>query len=46
MSPSLTYYTRKLKPQESLQLVLNLTRAEERSGVKVLRLGEWLEALA
>jgi hypothetical protein len=25
--------------------VLNLDRPEERSGVRILRLGEWLEAL-
>jgi predicted AAA+ superfamily ATPase len=45
VSPSLAYYTRKLNPVESLQLVLNLDRPEERSGVRILRLGEWLEAL-
>lgn len=45
LSPSLAYYTRKLSPRESLQLVLNLDRQEERSGVKILSLGQWLEAL-
>ena len=46
VSPSLAYYTRKLNPKESIQLVLNLTRPQERSGIKLLRLREWLEALA
>lgn len=46
VSPSLGYYTRKLNPKESLQLVLNLERPQERSGVKLLPLGEWLDALA
>lgn len=46
VSPSLGYYTRKLNPTESLQLVLNPERPQERSGVKTLRLGEWLEALS
>lgn len=46
VSPSLAYYTRKLKPEEPLQLVLNLDRPEERDGIKILRLGEWLEGLA
>lgn len=46
VSPSLAYYTRKLSPKESIQLVLNLTRPQERSGIKLLRLGEWLEALS
>ncbi len=45
VSPSLAYYARRLNPDESLQLVLNLERAEERSGIKVLPLGRWLEAL-
>jgi hypothetical protein len=45
VSPSLAYYTRKLRPSESLQLVLNLDRAEERSGVRILSLGKWLEEL-
>ena len=32
--------------KESLQLVLNLERPQERSGVKILPLGGWLDALA
>ncbi len=43
-SPSLGYYTRKLNPKESIQLVLNLQRPQERSGIKTLPLAEWLEA--
>lgn len=46
VSSSLSYYTRKLNPKESIQLVLNLERPQERSGIKLLRLGEWLEALS
>jgi len=42
---SLRYYTAKLRPDESLQLVLNLDRAQEKSGIKVLPLGKWLEEL-
>lgn len=45
-SPSLGYYTRKLNPKESIQLVLNLQRPQERSGIKTLPLAEWLEALS
>lgn len=44
-SPSLRYYARKLAPAEPIQLVLTLTRARERSGIKVLPLGPWLEGL-
>jgi predicted AAA+ superfamily ATPase len=44
-SSSLKYYTEKLRPQESLQLVLNLERAQEKSGIKILPLGKWLEGL-
>src|SRR5882724_10197115 len=42
---SLRYYTDKLRPHESLQLVLNLDRAQEKSGIKILPLGKWLEEL-
>ena len=45
VSNSLRYYTAKLQPKEPLQLVLNLDRARESSGIKVLPLGRWLEAL-
>lgn len=45
VSPSLSYYTRKLAPRESLQLVLNLERPQERAGIKILSLGKWLDAL-
>ena len=42
---SLRYYTQKLRPKESLQLALHLDRAREKSGIKVLSLGEWLDSL-
>jgi len=41
----LRYYAQKLRPRESLQLVLNLDRAQEKSGIRILPLGRWLEAL-
>lgn len=44
-STSLRYYSEKLRPRESLQLVLNLDRPQEKSGIKLLPLGKWLEAL-
>lgn len=44
-STSLRYYTEKLRPRESLQLVLNLDRAQEKLGIKILPLGKWLEQL-
>jgi predicted AAA+ superfamily ATPase len=36
---------KKLRPHDSLQLVLNLDRAQEKSGIKILPLGKWLEEL-
>jgi hypothetical protein len=45
VSPALRYYTQKLKPVESLQLVQKLERPQENSGIKLLPLGRWLEAL-
>jgi uncharacterized protein len=45
VSAALRYYTQKLKPVESLQLVLNLERPQEKSGIKVLPLGKWLAGL-
>lgn len=42
---SLRYYTHRLQPKESLQLVLNLDRAQEKSGIKVLPLARWLDSL-
>jgi hypothetical protein len=45
LSASRRYYTEKLRPHESLRLVLNLGRAQERSGIKILPLGKWLEEL-
>jgi hypothetical protein len=45
VSPSLSYYTRKLQPNESLQLVLQLDRAREKAGIKVVPLASWLESL-
>jgi len=44
-STSLKYYTEKLRPHESLQLVLNLERPQEKAGIKILPLGKWLEGL-
>ena len=45
LSPSLKYYAEKLRPQQSLQLVLHLDRAQEKSGIKIARLDRWLESL-
>jgi hypothetical protein len=45
LSNSLRYYTEKLQPKQSLQRVLDLDRAQEKLGIKVLSLGKWLEAL-
>jgi uncharacterized protein len=45
VSTSLRYYLQKLRPKESLQLVLNLERPQEKSGVKIVPLGKWLESL-
>ena len=45
VSTSLRYYVQKLRPKESLQLVLNLERPQEKSGVKIVPLGKWLESL-
>jgi uncharacterized protein len=42
---SLRYYTGKLRPHEALQLVLNIDRPQEKSGIKILPLGKWLEEL-
>jgi hypothetical protein len=36
---------RKLRPVESLQLVLKLDRAQEKSAIKILPLAKWLEEL-
>ncbi len=44
-STSLRYYTEKLRPYDSLQLVLNVDRAQEKLGIKILPLGKWLEEL-
>ncbi len=46
LSRALKYYTNKLKPVESIQLVRNLDRPLETSGSKILPLGKWLEDLA
>jgi predicted AAA+ superfamily ATPase len=45
ISTALRYYTQKLKPTESLQLVLNLERPQEKAGIKLVPLGKWLEEL-
>jgi predicted AAA+ superfamily ATPase len=46
LSGGLKYYTQKLKPAESIQLVRNLERPLEKSGSKILPLGRWLEDLS
>ncbi len=46
LSNSLRYYTGKLRPTESLQLVLNLDRPREKDGIKILPLARWLDGLA
>ena len=43
---ALRYYQRKLKPQECLQLVLNLDRPREKTGTKVLPLAKWLDEIS
>lgn len=45
LSTSLGYFHERAKPQESLQLVRNLTQAKEARGVKILTLGPWLESI-
>jgi len=45
LSASLKHYTQKLKPKQSFQLVLNLDRPQERSGIKMIPLSEWLDQL-
>jgi predicted AAA+ superfamily ATPase len=42
---ALKYYTQKLKPVESLQLVLRLDRPQEKMGIKLVHLSTWLESL-
>jgi hypothetical protein len=46
ISASLHYYTNKLRPVESIQLVYNLDRPQEQGGIKTLPLGKWLEVLS
>ena len=46
LSQSLRYYTRKLRPKESLQLVLDLDKLQEREGIKIVPLAEWLDRLS
>jgi predicted AAA+ superfamily ATPase len=41
----LKYYTQRLRPKDSLQLVLQLDRAREKAGIKVLPLAPWLDAV-
>jgi len=45
ISSSLRYYGTRLHPKQSLQLVLNLHKPQEKSGAKVLPLGSWLGSL-
>jgi len=44
-SGHLRYFNERLRPQQALQLVLQLARAQERSGVRIQPLGPWLDAL-
>jgi predicted AAA+ superfamily ATPase len=44
-STALRYYTQRLQPEQSFQLVLNLDRAQEKQGIKIVSLARWLEAL-
>lgn len=46
LSKNLKYYAEKLRPREALQLVLKFDRPLERSGIRILPLAPWLEALA
>ncbi|MEO8315233.1 MAG: hypothetical protein ABI645_10595 [Pseudomonadota bacterium] len=46
VSTSLRYYHERLKPLQSVQLAHELNRPMERSGVTILPLGQWLEALS
>jgi uncharacterized protein len=45
VSPSLKYFHQKLAPVESIQLVLNLTQRQERDGIRILPLAQWLADL-
>lgn len=45
LSPGLRYYARKLRPKESLQLVLDLDKPQEREGIRIVPLAEWLDRL-
>jgi predicted AAA+ superfamily ATPase len=42
----LRYYHERLKPQQSIQLVHDLARPMERSGVRIQPLAKWLDALS
>ncbi len=45
VSPGLRYYAPRLQPKQTLQLLLNLPRQQEKSGVRLLPLAAWLDAL-
>jgi len=45
ISSSLRYYSAKLQPKQALQLVLDLHRPQEKSGIRILPLDGWLESL-
>ena len=45
IATGLKYYQERLRPLRAVQLVLNLDRAQEKSGIKVLPLGPWLSGL-
>jgi hypothetical protein len=42
---SLRYCTERLQPKQPPHLVLDLHRPQEKSGIKILPLARWLEAL-
>ncbi len=45
ISSSLRHFNERLKPQESLQLVHQLTRRQEKNGIHIEPLGAWLQRL-
>jgi predicted AAA+ superfamily ATPase len=45
ISTALHYYHRKLQPKASIQLVRHLDRRQEKDGIRVRKLSEWLEGL-
>lgn len=45
LSPSLRYYSEKLKPQKAIQLVQHLKREQQIHGIELLDAAQWLGAL-